>query len=178
MFNLQGSELVFLLLIALIVLGPEKLPEAIRKFGEVYGQFRQAAGGFQAELKNALDEPARELRSTADELRKAASFDIRPDLSPAAASTEPLPGNEPPLATPAAVAPEAETTPAPVLADVVDDSEPLPLASGFRFTSAAPPAPLPPAPLPPPTGASALPAPSPAESAVPALEAPEGNPPA
>jgi len=30
-FNLQGSELVIILLLALVVLGPEKLPDAMRK---------------------------------------------------------------------------------------------------------------------------------------------------
>jgi sec-independent protein translocase protein TatB len=29
-FNMSGSEIVVILLLALIVLGPEKLPEAIR----------------------------------------------------------------------------------------------------------------------------------------------------
>jgi sec-independent protein translocase protein TatB len=36
-FNLSGSEIVVILLLALIVLGPEKLPEAIRRFARVYG---------------------------------------------------------------------------------------------------------------------------------------------
>lgn len=75
MFNLSGSELVFLLLLALIVLGPEKLPDAIRRFGRTYAELKKMGTGFQTELKNALDEPMRELRSTADELRRAAHFD-------------------------------------------------------------------------------------------------------
>ncbi|MDO8390135.1 MAG: Sec-independent protein translocase protein TatB [Actinomycetota bacterium] len=75
MFNIQGSELVFLLLIALLVLGPEKLPDAIRKFTRTYAEFKKMAGGFQGELRQALDEPMRELRSTADAVRQAATFD-------------------------------------------------------------------------------------------------------
>jgi sec-independent protein translocase protein TatB len=74
-FNLSGSETIFLLLIALVVLGPEKLPEAIRKFGKAYGEFRKMATGFQNEVKSALDEPIRELRGTADAFRQAANFD-------------------------------------------------------------------------------------------------------
>ncbi|HEY7628934.1 MAG TPA: Sec-independent protein translocase protein TatB, partial [Ilumatobacteraceae bacterium] len=73
MFNLSGSEIVFLLLIALIVLGPEKLPDAVRKFGKVYAEFKKMSTGFQSELKTALDEPMRELRETADAIKKAAS---------------------------------------------------------------------------------------------------------
>ncbi len=75
MFNLSGSELIFLLLLALIVLGPEKLPDAVRKFGKTYAEVRKMTTGFQSELKQALDEPMREMRGTADAIRKAAKFD-------------------------------------------------------------------------------------------------------
>ncbi|MGA0895019.1 MAG: Sec-independent protein translocase subunit TatA/TatB [Ilumatobacteraceae bacterium] len=75
MFNLQGSEIVFLLLIALVVLGPEKLPEAVRKFAKGYAEFRKMATGFQGELKSVLDEPMRELRGTADAVRQAVQMD-------------------------------------------------------------------------------------------------------
>ena len=64
MFNVTGSELVIILLVALIVLGPEKLPEAVRKFGRVYGELRRMSQGFQSELRDALDEPMREVRNT------------------------------------------------------------------------------------------------------------------
>ncbi len=79
MFNLSGSEIVFLLLIALIVLGPEKLPDAVRKFGKVYAEFKKMSTGFQSELKSALDEPMREMRETADAFKKAANFDFDAD---------------------------------------------------------------------------------------------------
>ncbi len=65
MFNLSGSEIVIILLLALVVLGPEKLPEAIRRFGRVYGELRRVSKGFQSEFKDAFDEPMRELRETA-----------------------------------------------------------------------------------------------------------------
>src|SRR5258706_7069574 len=84
MFNLSGSEVVFLLLIALIVLGPEKLPEAVRKFGKVYAEAKKMSTGFQAELKSALDEPMREMRETAEAFKNAANlnFDLEPDAAP------------------------------------------------------------------------------------------------
>ena len=71
MFNIQGSELIFLLLVALVILGPEKLPDAVRKFTKAYTEFRKMANGFQGELKQVLDEPMRELRETADAMRDA-----------------------------------------------------------------------------------------------------------
>jgi sec-independent protein translocase protein TatB len=83
-FNFSGSEIVFLLLLALIVLGPEKLPEAVRRFGKTYGEFKKMTTGFQTELKSALDEPMREMRETADAFKKAASFDLDADADAAA----------------------------------------------------------------------------------------------
>lgn len=80
MFNLSGSEIVFILLLALVILGPEKLPEALRSFGRTYGELKKMSSGFQSEFKQALDEPVRELRGTADALRQAANFDAAADL--------------------------------------------------------------------------------------------------
>jgi sec-independent protein translocase protein TatB len=71
-FNLQGSEIIVILLLALVVLGPEKLPDAIRKFSQTYGELKKMGNGFQSELKSALDEPMREMRETADLVKKAA----------------------------------------------------------------------------------------------------------
>ena len=69
MFNLQGSELVIILLLALVVLGPEKLPEAMRKAGQFYAELKKMSSGFQDEFKAAIDEPMNEMRDTANLLR-------------------------------------------------------------------------------------------------------------
>jgi sec-independent protein translocase protein TatB len=71
-FNLQGSEIVVILLLALVVLGPEKLPDAVRKFTQTYAELKKMSTGFQSELKSALDEPMREMRETAGLVRNAA----------------------------------------------------------------------------------------------------------
>ena len=72
MFNLQGSEIIVILLLALVVLGPEKLPDAVRKFTQTYSELKKMSSGFQSELKSALDEPMREIRETANLVRDAA----------------------------------------------------------------------------------------------------------
>lgn len=72
MFNLQGSEIIIILLLALVVLGPEKLPDAVRRFSQTYSELKKMGSGFQSELKSALDEPMREMRETAKMVRDAA----------------------------------------------------------------------------------------------------------
>lgn len=124
MFNFSGSEIVFLLLIALVVLGPEKLPEAIRKFGKTYGEFKKMTTGFQSELKSALDEPMREMRETADAFKKAASleFDAEPEPEPA-----PKPEVTPTPAPPATASPATFSAAPPVRpTEPAADAEPVP----------------------------------------------------
>jgi sec-independent protein translocase protein TatB len=62
MFNIGGGELIVILLIALIVLGPQRLPDAARQIGKTMGELRRLSTGFQNEMKNALetaDDPTR-----------------------------------------------------------------------------------------------------------------------
>ena len=74
MFNFQGSEIIIILLLALVVLGPEKLPEAMRRLGRLYADLKKMSTGFQEEFRAAVDEPTRELRDTANTLRDSLDF--------------------------------------------------------------------------------------------------------
>jgi sec-independent protein translocase protein TatB len=56
MFNIGGGELLVIVLIALIVLGPQRLPDAMRTFGRVVGEVRRISSGFQQELRDAFDD--------------------------------------------------------------------------------------------------------------------------
>jgi len=69
-FNLSGGEIIVLLLIGLVVLGPEKLPDAMRKVGRVYNELRRVAGGIQRDVTSTFSEPVNELRRTADEAKR------------------------------------------------------------------------------------------------------------
>ncbi len=120
MFNLQGSEIIFILLLALVVLGPEKLPSAIRRFTQTYGELRKMGTGFQSELKSALDEPMREMRETAQAVRDAADPDKVAAESDAeqrrradGAAGPPAPGTPAPPAAPTASAPAGSPSPSP-----------------------------------------------------------------
>lgn len=62
MFNVGGPEILVIVIVALVVLGPEQLPKAMRTFGNVMGEIRKVSNGFQAEMRNAMDvstEPSR-----------------------------------------------------------------------------------------------------------------------
>lgn len=124
MFNLQGSEIIVILLLALVVLGPEKLPDAVRKFSRTYAEFKKMSSGFQSELKSALDEPMREMRETATMMRDAADPNklmaeaeaeqrLRDEADNAPATrTEPAPTAEPPTIDPTTIDPVVPSGPA------------------------------------------------------------------
>lgn len=79
MFNLQGGELIIIAIVALVVLGPEKLPDAARRIGQIYSQIRRMGDGFVDEFRQAVDEPIVELRRQVDDV--ASSISSATDLS-------------------------------------------------------------------------------------------------
>ena len=55
MFNVGGPEIVVILLVALVILGPDQLPKAMRTFGNVMAEVRKVTGGLQAEMHKAME---------------------------------------------------------------------------------------------------------------------------
>lgn len=78
MFNLSGSEIVIILLLALVILVPDKLPDFMRKAGRTWGELRRMSNSFQDEVRKGFDEPSRELRQTASQVKKAATISTNP----------------------------------------------------------------------------------------------------
>jgi len=56
-FNVGSGEVLVILLIALLVLGPDKLPDAMRQAGRMLGEVRKVSDGFRAEVRSAMDDP-------------------------------------------------------------------------------------------------------------------------
>jgi sec-independent protein translocase protein TatB len=111
-FNVSGGEIIVILLLALVVLGPEKLPEALRRAGRTYAELKKMGNSFQTEMRSVLDEPMKEMRETADLLRQSADFTEgeitgakRPPARPAA------PGTTSPPAAGSQTTPPSETKP-------------------------------------------------------------------
>jgi len=94
MGNLGSGELLVIFFVALLVLGPNKLPDAARQVGRAVNEIRRVSGGFQREMREAMQEPMR-----AAEQAKAALLDpFNQAASTAAdATTIPLGDTDPPL---------------------------------------------------------------------------------
>ena len=100
--TLGGPELFLILVVALIVFGPRKLPEIGKSVGKMMAEFRKASQDFQRTIEEEVE---------AEKLREATRID-----PPAWSSTSSSPAALPPASTEVvAVAPPA-SDPAPPLA--------------------------------------------------------------
>lgn len=82
---LQGGEILIILLLALIVLGPKRLPDLARKLGnwttEVRTAAREITAGLEAEVSD-LKQVGDELRAPIEELKQPLK-DVQDDLKSA-----------------------------------------------------------------------------------------------
>lgn len=69
MFNLGGGELIVIAMIALVVLGPARLPGAAKQIGKALAEFRRMSSGVQDDLREAMN--AEGMRETVSHFRDA-----------------------------------------------------------------------------------------------------------
>ncbi|MDJ0961151.1 MAG: twin-arginine translocase TatA/TatE family subunit [Acidimicrobiia bacterium] len=80
MGNLTFSEIIWILVIILIVFGPNRLPELARKLGQFMTAARQAATALQQQIKEDYGdaiEPLKDVRAELRETRKTLSDTAR-----------------------------------------------------------------------------------------------------
>ena len=94
MFGIGMTEMIVIAVIALVVLGPKRLPELARTLGRTLGEFRRSATDLRREFADVMDEAR-----------------IDPPARPAAPSDPPR--SDPPTAPATAPAALAEPGPGP-----------------------------------------------------------------
>jgi sec-independent protein translocase protein TatB len=95
--SIGAPEILVILVVALIVLGPNRLPEAARQAGRALAEFRRISAGFQAEIRDAMNEPVVSPPPSADPQPAW----LRADL-PSSPEQAELPANRPSADDPAA----------------------------------------------------------------------------
>ncbi len=135
---MQGGEIIIILLVALVVFGPTRLPEMARKLGEWTAELRSAARDLRrglesevADLKQVADElkaPLGELKKTSDQLRREIE-DVgvsrldwegpRPSTGPTA---EDAMADLDEIETEAGVKPKSGPTPGEVMAELEEEA--------------------------------------------------------
>lgn len=110
MFDLSLERLVVLMVIALFVLGPERLPEAARWLGQAVRKVKDFATNANQQLRNELGPQVEQFREPLEELRGPLR-ELRSLRDPRAAITRHL-FADPPAPRAAAAGPVAAAGPA------------------------------------------------------------------
>ena len=122
MFDIGFTELLLIGLVALFVLGPERLPGAVRTAGLWIGRAKRSFANIKAEVEREIgaDEIRRQLHNERIlDLEREMKQSIMPSSPSASSSPSPQSATPPPNATdltaspPAEAAQPAETAPAP-----------------------------------------------------------------
>ena len=118
MFDIGFSEIVVIAVVALIVLGPERLPRAARTMGHLFGRLQRYVNDVKADINREMEleelrKVQQEVKSAAQELQQSVSSvansvesgvrDVESQLNAGATATP----STPPLTEPAAPATEA-----------------------------------------------------------------------
>lgn len=116
MFDIGFSELLIFGAIALIVLGPEKLPQAVRTAGRYYAKFRRTVTTLQSEIEAELDlaETRKQMQEELAKIRQAEA-DMKREMEALRSSMNELQqhGNVPTMQTPSpTIAPVTDQAPA------------------------------------------------------------------
>ena len=86
MFDIGFSEIIVIAVVALIVLGPEKLPKTARTLGHLFGRLQRYVADVKADIKREL--ALEELRKLQQKVKSAAN-DIQTSMTAAAQEVEP-----------------------------------------------------------------------------------------
>jgi sec-independent protein translocase protein TatB len=81
MLDIGWGDFMVLVLAALFVLGPERLPGAAAQLGRTVRQIRTYASSAQAQLKSELGADFEELREPLESLRELRNFDPKRTLT-------------------------------------------------------------------------------------------------
>jgi sec-independent protein translocase protein TatB len=78
MFEIGWSEILVIVIVMIVVVGPKDLPKMLRAFGKATSKFRATAGEFRKQFDEALKEA--ELDDVRDIVNEAKSLDPRSDI--------------------------------------------------------------------------------------------------
>jgi sec-independent protein translocase protein TatB len=121
---LSFPHLVVLFVIALVIFGPQKLPELARMLGKATAEFRKMTNDFRYALEDEVREMERQTRIREEEIATAARAAQTPVPMPAATPEGAIPRDTPEAAPSAPAEPQGEPQSQPSLEPDTDSSAP------------------------------------------------------
>ncbi len=100
MFGLSFSEIVIIAILALVILGPDRLPEAAKTIGKTLKDFKKTTDGLKDQLETEIYQAEKSMKKLVDApevppvASAAMSATARPAAPAPAATAENIPGLE------------------------------------------------------------------------------------
>ena len=114
MFDFSFSELMVVMVVALIVIGPERLPKVARTMGHLWGRAQRYVNGVRADIErdmaieeykqlqkkvqaeaSALEQSVKQVAQTADQQARQINAEVE-QLASSSQTTQPAPPSTPP----------------------------------------------------------------------------------
>jgi len=114
MFDIGFSELLVIAIVALIVIGPERLPKVARTLGHLFGRMQRYVNDVKADITREMElEELRKLQSSVEDAARSIQSSVDKEVSDAKAELNQVAE----AANPVPDYPEAQAPPAPALPD-------------------------------------------------------------
>lgn len=114
MFDIGFSELLVIAIVALIVIGPERLPKVARTLGHLFGRMQRYVNDVKADISREMElEELRKLQSSVEDAARSIQSSVDKEVSDARAELNKVAE----AANPVPDYPEAQPPPETVLPD-------------------------------------------------------------
>jgi len=133
MFDIGFSELLVIAIVALIVIGPERLPKVARTLGHLFGRMQRYVNDVKADISREMElEELRKLQSSVEDAARSIQSSMDKEISDARAELDKVAE----AANPVLNQPEA---PPPTAAPVQDTAESGPKQLDLALDAKTPP---------------------------------------
>jgi sec-independent protein translocase protein TatB len=130
MFDIGFSELMVIAVVALIVIGPERLPKVARTLGHLFGRMQRYVNDVKADISREMElDELKKLQTTIQDAARGFEESVTREVNTAETELQKIAQEANPIPLPAqATAPDSAVLPAPEAAGMAADtaSEPTP----------------------------------------------------
>ena len=131
MFDIGFSELMVIAVVALIVIGPERLPKVARTLGHLFGRMQRYVNDVKADISREMEmDELKKLQTTIQDAARSFEDSVTREVNTAETELQ-------------KIAQQANSTALPPPADAVHDSDVLPAPEGFGVGESHSPEPTP-----------------------------------